>query len=147
MPFILTLKKAFDRVAHQELLFKLWSFGITPYRRYMEVAKSLPDRYPVGNSVCQYITITLVTYQSSPEFPRGVSGVHCCFWSLSMTYQMCYCHPSFSCLLTTQNVWKQSQKFLIVISYKQTWIDCTSGVKTGISILMRRSVYSHAFFN
>ena len=69
----LDFRKAFDSVAHNELLYKLWSFGITDsmwswFRAYLS-----------GRMQCVYINSALSDFsQSSQVCPKAVFLVRCC---------------------------------------------------------------------
>ena len=61
----LDFKKAFDSVAHNELLFKLWSFGITIWQP-LEVASSLSyQRVSVNNAVSDILPVVSGVPQGS----------------------------------------------------------------------------------
>ena len=71
----LDFKKAFDSVAHNELLFKLWSFGITgSLWKWLQV-------YLTNRGQCASVNNTvLMSSLLFQEFHKAVSWDQSCFW-------------------------------------------------------------------
>ena len=122
----LDFKKAFDSVAQNELLVKLWSFGITGnlwwwFRGY------LSSRH---QCVIVYLTHFLLSLVSRKE------AGHFCFL---MTFPLLFHLLTHFYLLMTHSASKLFAPLLTAVLCKMTYKFCFTGVNTGIYTSMKEN--------
>ena len=127
----LDFKKAFDSVAHNKLLVKLWSFGITGnlwwwFRGYLSsrhqcviINRCISDLLPVISGVPQGSILRPLLFLMTFPLP---------FHLLTHFY-----------LLTTQSASKLFAPLLTAILRKMTYKICFTGVNTGIYTSMKEN--------
>lgn len=119
----LDFRKAFNTIPHPELLFKLWSNGITgplwkwfqsSHSHYVHVDGSLSSSLPVKPGVPQDNVLgPILLYYMLITFPLLFPSVH------------------LICLLTTQSLWKLSVNILEPAPFNKTWTHFTLGALSG----------------